>query len=341
MPKLSDAPLYNPTALEAGTVRIHRLGSETRDVAVIREATAACVRPSELRDDSRIILKPNLCCPIPKLGVTTSARWLRTVVSALRIYTEHITIVESDGMRQAWSAEEAFKNHGVYDLCQQYGIRAVNLTQERTRTVSTVVNDRDITLTLPSLLFETDLFVSVPVAKVHSMTTVSLGLKNQWGCIPSPYRFRYHSRFSETVVAVNKLLRPRLSFIDGGYFLDRRGPLHGRPIRMGVGISGELGAAEVVTCNLMGFDPALIPYLNLAQAHRLLPTSAPKILDHDYQEGYKCSLRRTATDWLRLGVFRSRTASRLLNDSFLAGPLHHAYYIMSGGREYTPNWKSR
>ncbi len=51
---------------------------------------------------------------------------------------------------------------------------------------------------LPAALVEAcDSFITVPVPKVHVMTNVSLGFKNQWGCLPDVKRLRDHYRFAE------------------------------------------------------------------------------------------------------------------------------------------------
>jgi len=71
------------------------------------------------------------------------------------------------------------------------------------------------------LLREVDVFITLPVAKVHAMTGVSLGFKNQWGCQPTTMRLRNHPQFAHKILLINRLVRPRLALFDGTWFLDR------------------------------------------------------------------------------------------------------------------------
>jgi len=55
------------------------------------------------------------------------------------------------------------------------------------------------------LLDEVDVFVILPVPKVHVMTRVSLGFKNQWGCQPGAMRLRDHPASAKKILAINML----------------------------------------------------------------------------------------------------------------------------------------
>jgi len=69
------------------------------------------------------------------------------------------------------------------------------------------------------LLDDTDLFITLAVAKVHAMSTVSLAIKNQWGCIAARKRFLLHPAFCEILVGLHKLLPKHLVICDGRYVL--------------------------------------------------------------------------------------------------------------------------
>ena len=74
---------------------------------------------SDITRDTHIVIKPNLTYPFHKPGVTTSPRIIRAVVEASKDYSDHITIVESDGGCNSWTADEAFAGHGIDEnLCQ-------------------------------------------------------------------------------------------------------------------------------------------------------------------------------------------------------------------------------
>jgi uncharacterized protein (DUF362 family) len=255
------------------------------------------------------------------------------VVEAIKDYSNHVTIVESDGGSNSWTADEAFAGHQVDELCTRYGISAVNLSQQPAIEATINVEGRPETVRLPTcLLDESNFFVTMPVPKIHVMTGVSLGFKNQWGCLPDVKRLRNHYRFPRAVLAVNQLIRTRLAIFDGTWFMDRTGPMNGDPVRRDLLIAGEVGAASAACCEMMGIDPHKIPHLKLAMRCGLMPAN---------RADYKCtadldslrqpfSLRRRPFDYLTLCVFHSSIATKLLYDSICAAPLHSLLYAVRG-----------
>ena len=293
---------------------------------------------------ARVSIKPNLTYPIHKAGVTTSPAVLEALIRALSSRTRNINIVESDGGAYSWPAEEAFEGHGIPDMCRRYGARAVNLTSYPRETVETEIAGRSVSVELSQLLTrETDVFITMPVPKLHMMTGVSLGFKNQWGCLPDVKRLRDHANFAPKVLAINKILKPQLAIFDGTWFLDRSGPLDGDPIRKDLLIaSRDAGAGSMVCCELMGIDPGSVPHLRLAIAEGIMPATIDDLLTNvaiDVFKGPAFKLQRSWFQWLTLGIFHSRLATIAFYDSPLARPAHQLLYIFRGApADFSPKW---
>ena len=187
----------------------------------------------------RVALKPNFTYPYYKPGITTSPLVIRETIELLRQYTRHIAIVETDGGYGAWLAAEAFAGHGIYELGKKYDVEIVNLCDGPHEMISFTSGRRTHQLPLPvRLLRETDLFISMPVPKIHAMTGLTLAYKNQWGCVPDIMRLRRHYVFDDAIVAINKALRPAV-LADGTYFLDRNGPMEGDSVQMNLIIAAS------------------------------------------------------------------------------------------------------
>ncbi|MEW6721324.1 MAG: DUF362 domain-containing protein [Thermodesulfobacteriota bacterium] len=75
-------------------------------------------------------------------------------------------------------------------------------------------------------VLEADKVVNVPVAKVHSLSDVTLGLKNLMG-VMGGNRGQIHSRIAECLVDVNRRVPSRLTVIDASRVLLRNGPSGG------------------------------------------------------------------------------------------------------------------
>ncbi len=294
--------------------------------------------------NARVSIKPNLTYPTYKPGVTTSPAVLEAMIRALSSRTDNINIVESDGGSYAWPAEEAFTGHGIPEMCRRYGARAVNLTSYPRETGETEIAGSVVSVELSRLLTrETDVFITMPVPKLHMMTGVSLGFKNQWGCLPDVKRLRNHADFARKVLAINKILKPRLAIFDGTYFLDRSGPLDGDPIRKDLLIaSNDAGAGSRLCCELMGIDPRSITHLRLAIAEGMMPSTMESLITNvaiDAFKGPAFKLNRTWLQWLILGIFHSRAITRALYDSPLAKPAHELLYLFRGRpADFSPKW---
>jgi uncharacterized protein (DUF362 family) len=294
--------------------------------------------------NARVSIKPNLTYPVHKPGVTTSPVMLERLLRALSSRTRNINVVESDGGSYSWPAEEAFRGHGIPEMCRRYGARAVNLTNYPRENVETEIAGRPVSVELSQLLTrETDVFITVPVPKLHMMTGVSLGFKNQWGCLPDVKRLRHHADFARKVLAINKILKPRLAIFDGTWFLNRSGPLEGDAVRKDLLIaSRDAGAGSLACCELMGINPQSVSHLRLAVAEAMMPASIEALITNAEIETFKGApfvLERSWLQWLTLGIFHSRLATTALYDSRLAGPAHEILYRLRGRpADFSPRW---
>jgi uncharacterized protein (DUF362 family) len=73
-----------------------------------------------------------------------------------------------------------------------------------------------------------DKMINVPVAKHHSLTGASLGMKNWYGILGGP-RQRLHQRIHESLADLADFMRPTLTVMDAYRVLIRNGPGGGNP----------------------------------------------------------------------------------------------------------------
>jgi uncharacterized protein (DUF362 family) len=111
--------------------------------------------------------------------------------------------------------------------------------------------------------------ISIPVMKEHSITKVSLSLKNMLGATLGEKgriakKGRFHRSLDESIVDINTYLKPSLAIIDGR-IAGLGGELSSRPRKMDViVVSRDLVAADAVAASLLGFNPLNIGHLRLA-----------------------------------------------------------------------------
>ncbi len=109
---------------------------------------------------------------------------------------------------------------------------------------------------------EADRFINLPVAKDHSISKLTLGMKNIMGVIGGN-RGRLHRKIGETVTDINMVIHSDLTIIDATRILLANGPQGGRlsdvEWRNTLIASSDIVAADAVATTLFGYRPEDIP----------------------------------------------------------------------------------
>jgi uncharacterized protein (DUF362 family) len=128
---------------------------------------------------------------------------------------------------------------------------------------------------------EADKVVNVPVAKHHSLSTVTLGLKNMMG-VMGGNRGQVHFRLPECLVDINRRVPSRLTVIDAGRVLLRNGPSGGdladvKEFGMAFA-SADVVAADVAAAErIFGLKPENVSHIRTALESGLGISSSAQI----------------------------------------------------------------
>jgi uncharacterized protein (DUF362 family) len=323
---------------EDRTVDQHRVAL-FRATGTLEDTVRAALKEAGILDIvsscTRVAIKPNLTYPYHRPGITTSPAVLAATVRVLLERTRYLAIVETDGGYGAWTASEAFVAHGIVALGRQYGLEVVNLNDERREMIRFRSRFREYELPLPTrLLHATDVFITMPVPKIHCMTGISLAYKNQWGCVPDTMRLRRHYIFDDAIVAIDNALRP-VVLADGTYFLDKNGPMEGVPVRMDLIIAASsAGAFDRYTTELMGCDWRRVGHLRRAAEAGRMPRNLSEIMSNvnpEESRRHVFVLNRTLRNYIALTGFKSRFLTWLGYESWFGRvALHRLLYLVAG-----------
>ena len=245
-------------------VSIKKIGTD------IIEAVSSVMDIANYKDfiprGSTILLKVNLGWDLFIPGSVTNPAIFEGVVRKLQGYAKNIYVVESDQVLE--NVHRAYYKSKIGEIAKRLNIHWINLSNCK-NIIKAIPENRVIkNVTIPKILTQ-GVIVTLPVMKTHNKTTITISLKNQWGCIPK-MRHMYHLCLSEAISDVNAALGVKFSVVDGTIAMEGNGPKTGIPREVGiVGAGGDLVEVDSVFANLMGFNPRQIPHLVEAERRGL------------------------------------------------------------------------
>lgn len=112
---------------------------------------------------------------------------------------------------------------------------------------------------LPAL--EADRLINLPIAKHHSISTLTLGMKNMMGVIGGN-RGMLHRKIAESLADINTVIHSDLTLIDATRILVANGPQGGRledvEVRNTLIASPQIVTADAYAATLFGYQPQQI-----------------------------------------------------------------------------------
>jgi len=225
--------------------------------------------------NARVLVKPNIGrSATPGRGYNTHPQAIAAVLEVMRdLGVSELAVGESPLV--GINTVEAFDKGGVTEVARKYNALLIDF-DAAPPVLKEIIDGRVLSDTkICSAVYDYDFLVSVPVAKTHMHTGVTLGIKNMKGCLYRHEKVKYHQleyldeEFTEKTLdsAISDLatiLLPDLTVIDGYIGMEGLGPSGGTAIKSDFALASfhPLGA-DVFGCLLMGLDPTEIPYLRL------------------------------------------------------------------------------
>ncbi len=115
---------------------------------------------------------------------------------------------------------------------------------------------------------EADVYINLPVLKHHSLSRLSLGLKNTMGLI-GKNRGKIHTSFDKKIVDLNRVLVPQLTVLDATRILRSNGPSGGDIADVEEWKTVIAGTDPVIVdawgVKLFGLEPASLGWLRYAE----------------------------------------------------------------------------
>jgi uncharacterized protein (DUF362 family) len=206
----------------------------------LRQSVAALLEPlggmsAFVKPGDRVLLKPNLL---------TGARPTKECVTRPELVYCVAELVIAAGGKPFLGDGPAFGSaHGVAQangylpLMNELNVPIVEFKGARYKTISEEFDH----LLLSKEVMEADVVINLPKVKSHVQLTLTMGVKNLFGCVPGKMKAWWHmeagkdeARFGQMLVETARTISPNLTILDGIIGHEGSGPSNGEPRELGI-----------------------------------------------------------------------------------------------------------
>ena len=117
-------------------------------------------------------------------------------------------------------------------------------------------------------LIEADKVINLPIAKTHSLSSLTLGIKNWIGGVGGR-RYALHQDIHRTIVDLAQFFKPTVTLIDAINILVKHGPSGGSPSDVATKntliLSDDPVAADAGAARLFGYSPDKLGFISLGK----------------------------------------------------------------------------
>ena len=223
-----------------------------------------------IRAGERVLLKPNLLIGRPaSQSVNTHALIVKAV--ARMVLDAGCSVVIGDSP-QLGTAKKVAARCGLEDVAKELGVEIVEFDPVEVK----FPNGRLFkSMVIGKPLLEVDKVINLPKLKTHSLTCLTLAVKNLFGYIPGPRKAEWHVKTSEAgmdalaqlFLELSELVKPALNIVDGITAMEGRGPGFGDPRDLGLVVLGrDAVAVDRVIAEIVGAPVEWVPTLKVARA---------------------------------------------------------------------------
>lgn len=203
--------------------------------------------------DKKILIKVNVH---PNKIASTDSRVVRAILEKLN--NCDTTIGGNVGI-----TGKSFIINNYVKLAKDFNVKLLDLDKDE-EVIKKVKNPlRFNELPIAKSVLDADYVINVAKLKIHCHATVTLCLKNLFGCIPGRIKMLIHPFISQGIHDYMQIFKSDLNIIDG-IVGNQNDEFFTNPIRSNIVIGGyDIMSVDVVGTKCMGVDPEEVEYLKL------------------------------------------------------------------------------
>lgn len=212
-----------------------------------------------VKPDNKVLLKVNLVAGhAPEKRVNTDPAIIKAVADLVLKCGGKPFIADSPGIE---NFNRAAERAGIAQAARDLNIPFIELTEPVKLNFKNKNTAHDFKkIEVAKLAANADVIINLPKLKTHGQMTLSLGVKNMFGCIAGRAKAAWHynvglsrDKFASLLIDIYNGLAPALTIIDGVIGMDGDGPTSGTPYKYNlIGAAEDALLLDFVLCKMTG-----------------------------------------------------------------------------------------
>jgi uncharacterized protein (DUF362 family) len=214
--------------------------------------------------DDVVMVKPNMGWDrVPKQAACTNPEVVKTIIElCLGAGAKEVKVIDNP----CNPANRTYARSGIADAAKEAGAKVLFPNPHRLKKMP--LNGEWLKeWEVYTDFVEADKIINVPIAKTHSLSRLTMGMKNWLGALGGN-RNQLHQKLDQAMIDLAAFFKPCLSVMDGYRILIRNGPQGGRlsdaKLFKTVVAGVDYVAVDAAGATFFDIQPRDLPYLQIA-----------------------------------------------------------------------------
>ncbi len=211
-----------------------------------------------------VVVKPNIGWDrVPKQAACTNPEVVKTIIElCFGAGAKEVKVIDNP----CNPARRTYARSGIADAAKEAGAKVLFPNPHKLKKMA--LNGEWLKeWQVYTDFVEADKIINVPIAKTHSLSRLTMGMKNWLGALGGN-RNQLHQKLDQVMIDLAAFFKPCLSFMDGYRILIRNGPQGGRlsdaKLFKTVVAGIDYVAVDAAGATFFDIQPQDLPYLQIA-----------------------------------------------------------------------------
>lgn len=245
---------------------------------------------NDIPKNARVVIKPNLLSDKEAyFSINTNPAFVFAIIRCLKdIGVNDITVADCPGgsVLLFTQMQEVYRR-AEYDSLAEHVKLNLDFESSDIHGSQDFVNKK---FNIINTIKNADYLINVPKLKTHSMTGITAGVKNLFGCIPGLQKPAFHARypktddFSNMLVELAATVNPDFTIVDAVDVMEGNGPANGTKRHLGVTFSSkDVFSLDAFIAEKMQVSASMVKTLAAAEKKGFAAEEIEAVGDTDFR----------------------------------------------------------